>query len=203
MKQSEDLFGGVAVLLFGDLMQLQPVRANWIFEAPRDPKFARSHAIQPLWDLFEPYELRKNHRQGADKEYADLLNRVRFGKQTEVDINKLKSRLKVQVIQNALYVYGKRKNVHELNAQKLERTNHPLKIIKAKVVHPIQKNYKPKISEDGFINESPFMETLKVKCDSRVMLTYNTDTSDSLINGATGQITGFEEVNGKIQSIFV
>ena len=203
IKQSEDLFGGVAVLLFGDLMQLQPVRANWIFEAPKDPKFARSHAVQPLWDLFDPYELRQNHRQGSDKQYADLLNRVRFGRQTESDITMLKSRLKVKVTLNALHVFGKRKNVQDLNEQKLNELNHPLKIIKAKVVHPIQKNFKPKISADGFINESPFMETLKLKCDSRVMLTYNTDTSDGLTNGATGQVTGFEEVNGKIQSVFV
>ena len=75
--------------------------------------------------------------------------------------------------------------------------------MKAKVVHPTQKNFKPKISDEGVINESPFMDILTIKLHARVMLTYNTDTSDSLTNGATGQVIGVEEVNGQIQSIFV
>ena len=35
-----------------------------------------------------------NHRQGKDKEYADMLNRVREGRQTNEDIEKLKERIR-------------------------------------------------------------------------------------------------------------
>ena len=32
IMQSQELFGGVSVLLFGDMMQLRPVNASWIFD---------------------------------------------------------------------------------------------------------------------------------------------------------------------------
>ena len=35
-KSNPNFFGGVAVLLVGDLMQLQPVMGKWIFDRPRD-----------------------------------------------------------------------------------------------------------------------------------------------------------------------
>jgi hypothetical protein len=48
VKECKDNFGGVCVLLFGDLMQLRPVQAKWIFAVPRSPSFALSHAFSPL-----------------------------------------------------------------------------------------------------------------------------------------------------------
>merc|ERR1711884_226429 len=48
IKQSQSMFGGVSVILLGDLMQLRPVMANWIFDGPKNKKFRLSHAIQPL-----------------------------------------------------------------------------------------------------------------------------------------------------------
>jgi hypothetical protein len=37
IKQNDKIFGGISVLLFGDLMQLKPVLAKWIFEKPYSP----------------------------------------------------------------------------------------------------------------------------------------------------------------------
>ena len=54
------------------------IKAKWIFESPRGTAFKLSHSIQSLWELFEPYELTFNHRQGEDKEYGNLLNRLRW-----------------------------------------------------------------------------------------------------------------------------
>ena len=34
LKQSTDLFGGLAIFLFGDLFQLQPVNGRWIYQNP-------------------------------------------------------------------------------------------------------------------------------------------------------------------------
>ena len=63
-KQSKEPFGGIAVILFGDLKQLKPVLGSWIFDAPSDSQDALSHSVKPLWDHFQPMFLRKNHRQG-------------------------------------------------------------------------------------------------------------------------------------------
>ena len=57
-------FGGIAVILVGDLLQLAPVKASYIFDKPRNPHFAAYHDANPLWMSFEPMILRWNHRQG-------------------------------------------------------------------------------------------------------------------------------------------
>ena len=78
IKQTKQDFGGVAVILCGDLMQLKPVQGNWIFESPKNPQFQLAHIILPIWNLFQTIELTHNHRQGDDKSYGDLLNRLRI-----------------------------------------------------------------------------------------------------------------------------
>ena len=49
IKQNDKDFGGVAVILFGDLMQLRPVRARYIFQKPKDNKFALSFLVHFLY----------------------------------------------------------------------------------------------------------------------------------------------------------
>ena len=75
LKETPDLpFEGVAVFLFGDLLQLRPTAARYIFDEPANPQFQISHAIESLWQRFEVVNLTHNHRQGKDKEFANLLN---------------------------------------------------------------------------------------------------------------------------------
>ena len=57
-------FGGIAVILVGDLLQLAPVKANYIFNVPRNPHFAAYHDANPLWKSFDSMILKWNHRQG-------------------------------------------------------------------------------------------------------------------------------------------
>ena len=85
-EKPDTVFGGVAVFLFGDLLQLRPVKARYCFEEPRSEKFQLSFLIQSLWHLFEVIILQHNHRQGEDKVYADLLNRASIGVVTEEDV---------------------------------------------------------------------------------------------------------------------
>ena len=49
IKQNDKDFGGVAVILFGDLMQLRPVRARYIFQKPKDNKFVLSFLVHFLY----------------------------------------------------------------------------------------------------------------------------------------------------------
>ena len=44
--------------------------------------------------MFSVLNLEVNHRQGEDKTYAEMLNRIRVGKMTEDDIAKLKKRVR-------------------------------------------------------------------------------------------------------------
>merc|ERR1712016_377038 len=80
-------YGGMAVIFFGDLCQLRPVYGKFIFTEGRcrDDETGASE-LAPLWDLFSTLTLEINHRQGEDKPYADMLNKIRREEQTEEDL---------------------------------------------------------------------------------------------------------------------
>lgn len=86
-------FGGVQLLLIGDLMQLSPVTKNdewsWLSQYYETPYFFSSHALQQL-----PYvtvELRHIYRQ-QDSTFIDILAKVRAGKLDRAGIETLNSR---------------------------------------------------------------------------------------------------------------
>ena len=81
--QNDLHFGGVAVFVMGDILQIEPVMGTPIYGVPRDAKLKLYHAVEDLWKQFIVVNLKTNHRQGEDKQYAELLNRVRIGEQTE------------------------------------------------------------------------------------------------------------------------
>ena len=59
-----DGFAGITIVLVGDLLQLAPVKAKYIFEIPKNLHFKAYHQANPLWQKFEPMILTQNHRQG-------------------------------------------------------------------------------------------------------------------------------------------
>ena len=87
-------FGGIAVYAFGDMMKLKPVMGRYISDEPMNIDFKVTHSISPRWQMFKSITLEINHRQGSDRPYAELLNRVRIGEQTEEDLALLKTRVR-------------------------------------------------------------------------------------------------------------
>ena len=59
-------FGGINVIVIGDLAQLPPVRALSVF-------------YSPIWHLFYPLFLRQSRRQQEDVEFYNILEEIRFG----------------------------------------------------------------------------------------------------------------------------
>ncbi|XP_061173536.1 uncharacterized protein LOC133182702 [Saccostrea echinata] len=90
IKGSKEYFGGINVILIGDLFQLKPVMDGWVFD---DLKKNFGPLATNLWrDLFTMHELTEIMRQKDDVHFAELLNRLREGNQTEADIQTLKQR---------------------------------------------------------------------------------------------------------------
>ena len=87
-------FGGVAIFSFGDITQLKPCLGRYSFERPSNPDFHITHLLQSRWKMLQVINLTTNHRQGNDKTYADLLNRVRTGDQTPDDLDLLQTRVR-------------------------------------------------------------------------------------------------------------
>ena len=84
-------FGGVSIIAIGDLFQLEPVFDGWVFKKNLLDGYAPL-AINVWTDLFHVFELNEIIEQKEDKTFAELLNRLREGLQTENDIEELKSR---------------------------------------------------------------------------------------------------------------
>ena len=88
---TKEPFGGLSIVTVGDLFQLKPVFDHWIFENSKDGYTALA---TNLWQrYFQMFELSEVMRQREDKDFAEILNRIREGKHTEADVAVLKERI--------------------------------------------------------------------------------------------------------------
>ena len=197
LKQRPELpFGGVSVFLFGDILQLRPVKAVYIFEEPKCENFQLTFLLDPLWDKFDVVMLITNHRQGEDKEYADILNRIRVGDIQEEDMKRLEDRVRPinhsDIPKEALLISCKNEGVNAINEEKLALINNNEFLLEATAKTQTQKTLKPRTDASGAIRNTPLQKILKLKIGARIMLTYNIDTCDCLTNGTFGEVIGFE-----------
>ena len=157
IKQTDEFFGGVAVVLFGDLMQLKPIKGKWIFEAPSGPA-KNAHELVSLWKEMEPHTLEINHRQKGDKAFADLLNRIRMGEQTAEDIKILETRVVKNLAKDAptesLIVYPTRDEVHTQNTFKMAQLKTAPVSFKATHHCSTRRRYSPPVDPDGTVGNT-------------------------------------------------
>ena len=182
------------------MLQLRPCQARYIFEEPVCQDYKISFHSGTHWKSFEVINLVENHRQDSDKEYADLLNRVRVGQQTSEDMSLLETRIRDlgdSDLDGAMFLAGKNVKVNQLNLIGLNKLDGKLYTIEAINIHPTIKNFKPHVNSKGNVgtekNETPFRQTLQLKVGSRIMITYNIDVNDCLTNGTRGEIVAIEE----------
>ena len=196
MERPSEVFGGIAIFCFGDLLQLKPVKAPYVFEQPKCKNYAVTHALEPLWHTFRPINLVQNHRQGNDKTYADILNRIRTGNVTDADCNQLEERVRdinhQDIPSDAMYVTCTNARVKEINDAKLDNLQTEQVVLQALNINATCKEFSPPIGIAGNVHTSPFMNKLILKVKARVMLVFNCDTNDGLTNGAMGEVLGFQ-----------
>ena len=97
-QKPNKIFGQVAIFAFGDMLQLRPCQARYIFQEPRCEDYHLSYHSGTHWQAFEAINLEENHRQDSDKHYADILNRIRVGQLTEEDLLYLEKELGLEAI---------------------------------------------------------------------------------------------------------
>ena len=127
-----------------------------------------------LWELFDVYSLKKNHRQGQDKEYAELLNRIRFKAKDETlsedDLALLRGRIKKpDDLENTTQIFGYNESVNTVNENRLDLLETQLYIMEA-THFPSKKNVNIKAS--GTIEETAFLQTLRLKVGASLWRTY-------------------------------
>ena len=74
-------------------MQIRPTLGSFVFDEPKDKRLRLFYAVEDLWKKINVINLKTNRRQGDEKLYADLLNRIRIGEETKVDIENLRTRV--------------------------------------------------------------------------------------------------------------
>ena len=202
-------FGGVSIFAFGDMMQLKPCMGRYICDIPIGLEFQVTHAIEPRWRMFDSLILETNHRQGKDKVYADLLNRVRIGQQTEEDIELLKKRVRSSkhkdLKEASLYIVCKRKDCARMNLEHIVRLKGKAIMLKAKHHHPTQKNYKPYIEpKEGAVATTSFLDEIILKIGANIIIIHNIATTDSLTNGQLGTLIDvIKTTDGKVDKLVV
>ena len=206
--QNSLAFGNMAIFVLGDILQIRPPGARFVFQSPADPRLQILHQVDPLWRKFDVVILKTNHRQGEDQHYANILNRIRVGKQTEDDIKILNTRVfprnSSELPKDALIITGTNEIVNKYNKEKLNDLAGELFEFKADVYSDTRGVFVPKLDKAGQIEGTtlPYILHLKVGC--RVMLTYNIDVCDNLTNGSLGQVIAFKlDSKAKVKYVLV
>ena len=117
-----------------------------------------------------------NHRQGEDKEYANILNRIRIGQETAEDIEMLRSQVRkenhkdVRKEKDALYIFGTNSNVNKINNKRLKQMKGEDHIIPAITIHKTIKNFNPPVGKAGEVAKTNFQKELRLRIHAKVML---------------------------------
>lgn len=191
-------FGGISVILVGDIAQLPPVGDKPLFHSM--PKTEKQIQGLLLYREFKKVvKLTVNQRvQGNDIEqsnFRELLTRARYGESTISDWQSLISRTPDKVhnindfTNHSVRLCYHKEKVAELNMSKLKCLNEPIAIIKAR--HSIGAQT---LSSDDMGGLEPVIYLAK---GAKVMLTMNLWTDVGLCNGALGTVLDFVYAEGQ------
>ena len=161
-----------------------------------------------MWMDFKPVMLKTNHRQGAERLFADVLNRVRVGELTDDDKKLMQTRVFPENCSNipkgCIYIFPTNVEVNKTNQVSLEELEGEEFTVEAVVTHRTNKNFKAPMENTGNIRNTNLQKTLKFKVNSKILITYNLCTADGITNGSFGDIVDVQVDDHKnIQTIFV
>ena len=202
-------FGGWHMLCVGDMFQLKPVADRWVFKnsdkgnAPVTPNLWQTH--------FQLYNLKQVLRQREHFTFAELLNRLREGHQTDDDIEYLKTKVIKNDFRHSDYPHNQLTHLFNRNADVKAFNNsarkHEPTVIRAKdqisegcgasmVEAHLNKLKSKKTSETlGLATE------LLLALEDRIEICINIDVSDGLTNGASGRVMGLPGTTAANKSI--
>lgn len=186
-KDASKPFGGVQLLMIGDLQQLTPVvtddDAKILHPYYNTPYFFGSHALQQI--NYVTIELQKVYRQ-QDGKFLDLLNSIRSGKPSEENIKKLNSRFNPDFHTDNKDGYI-RLTTHNAMADRYNDSE--LAKLETK-----EFTFKADIKGNFPEYSYPTNETLILKENAQVMFVKNDSSVDHLYyNGKIGRITSISD----------
>ncbi len=196
-------FGGIQIIVMGDLCQLEPVAQRGAAPMMRQP-FYESNVIRNQVQFY-PVLLRGNHRAANDPRWAALLQQVRMGTRNAGDIRILASRVNRQIPRAArndiVDIVPRNDECDSMNAAKLNNLIRRVgpDAIYAYDINEYEMSDNPTIDEQNIFNAIDTILTglhisrsLNVAVGSRVMVTKNLPvvTEVSFQEDVTCPITG-------------
>jgi ATP-dependent DNA helicase PIF1 len=194
-RNSSKPFGGIHVLACGDLFQLPPVvkenEESSIFERYGSVYFFSADNFQAIEKpLF--FQLVSSFRQQDDKEFYNLLNNVRLGKNLESSISMINKTCHNPEFdtESSLIITSRKYRAEQINDEMLNRIDGPTTVVKSK--------------EQGELNENdlPAPRELRVKADAKVMFIKN-DPEGRWVNGTIGVVIDCSDKNKKVIKVKV
>lgn len=180
-RNSEKSFGGVQIILLGDIHQLPPViRENEqdIFDNfyPNGHYFFNANCYSE--SNIQLYELTKIYRQ-KDEKFIKILNKIRTGNVTNIDLLPLNNTVTFQdsnLPSETIILSPTNRKVDSINSFNLQNINSEVFSYQSK--------------ETGNFKERPADEILKLKVGAQVMLIKNdTKSPKRWVNGSIGIVT--------------
>lgn len=174
-------FGGVQIVMFGDLFQLPPVAKGEDWDVLKDVYDSPYFFDAKVFSLtgFNVIELEHVFRQ-KDPEFTGLLNRIREYKTTESDMEKLFSMYNPDYEDKEgkeILLCTHKADAESINANKLFALNGDGIV------------YKSRIDGDFPISSIPCDNRLSLKPGARVMFLVNDNVAKRYCNGTRGIIT--------------
>ena len=186
-------FGGISLLVIGDFLQLPPVKQLGVFMHTRKGTYKAFNGS--LWqELFKLHELVEIVRQSSDPEFAQMLNRIREGEQTDDDLKQLKDLEHTDTSSwpnEFVKLYLSNYLAGQENEECIAKLNSEIFTIQAKdSARDLETGtYNVSIPAYTGLNQTGNLPAvLKVCVGARFMLTDNISVTDRLINGSIGTV---------------
>lgn len=195
IRENNEPFGGIQLLLIGDFFQLPPVE-----EEALERKYCFDSS---LWEdlKLQNVVLKKNYRQN-EEEFITALAHMRTNCLEPDDIELLNTRNTDMDTSETdiLHIFSTNNEANQYNLAKFNRIEEPVKILEAQ--DGVYRGSKP-VYEDFTESEKYILEIFSKNCraekeialklGAKVMLLVNMDFNKGLINGSCGTIMKFNE----------
>ena len=200
-------FGGIQVVLTGDLLQLLPVfnQNETLFPNQDKRLIFESDIFNRFFDKSNTVELTTNFRQN-DTVFINLLKRIRTGTHTKEDVQLLKTRLvsnlekqKSIKFSDTVHLVSSNKQAQVINLTNLSQIDEVGTVYKTQYVSTGDKEITDELTSDiRFQFNQKGIDSIHLKRGARVMLIKNLEVESGLVNGSVGTITKFQECDGSL-----
>lgn len=201
-------FGGISIVIVGDLFQLPPVVSDnavyeYLLKEYGGIYFYDSHVIKNNIDKIKLFELSKSYRQKNDARFVELLDAFRepMTDKRKIEVLKdLNSRVTDTLPSDAIYIASSNEEVNKVNTKKLDElpgqtltceAQYKIKLRDSKSHVEISHTQLPCDHDiESIILPSQYDSVLRFKIGSRVMLT-KSSKKFGYNNGDFGEVVSF------------